>query len=167
MAIYYKVLRDEVLQLYFIGSFFLWLEKPRKSPQISETAPKWVMLTLKWILLFKKEGFSPNVNDAYLKMSNSDPKIGDPYPKMNFTVQKWGILPPRWVMLISECYVFQKRVMLPQKNDGTQTGQPIPKMSDSPSKSVMLTLKYLLQKGGILPQKEWCSPKRSDPPQNR
>lgn len=55
MAIYYKVLRDEVSQLYFIGSFFLRVEKPQNgritpqngqnAPQIGKLAPKMGELT--------------------------------------------------------------------------------------------------------------------------
>lgn len=41
MAIYYKVLRDEVSQLYFIGSFFLRAEKP---PKWVNDPPKWAKL---------------------------------------------------------------------------------------------------------------------------
>lgn len=165
MSIYYKVLRDEVLQLYFIVSFF-WGElkrnpkmgeyppPPRKtgnSPrsQIGESPPRWVTHpkpTNEWC--------SPKrIPTCTTVMHPSFREVRLPYraPKLSGLPSMWTVQPPRLVTLPQNALYSSKYAVCPQ--------MAVP-VQNASLKCVMLTQnKQCAPKWMMFPKKEGCSPK--------
>lgn len=154
------------------------------SPKMSDSAPKSVMLTQKWIMLSKNEWCSPKRSDPPVagwycpkhitlpQNEGSSPKLkcfppkallppdeqGFPQNKGSSSKIKWFFWSgaPKMIDLL-------KTMMLPKMFPPNE--QFSPKMSNSPQNEWCCP-KMMLSQTSNPPKNEWLSPKASDAPQS-